>query len=94
MDIKEVKKRIVERCSDISNENCTMRIFDDSIQYMLLGDCSIIHYIRSPHIFEQLFLIVRNRIYYERHLAENKLLKIKVLNYWLDDYDIIENFKY
>jgi len=94
MDIKEVKKRIVDKCKDISDEKCTMRIFDDSIQCLLLGDCSIIHYIGSPHIFEQLFLIVRNRIYYERQLAEDRLLKVRVLDYWLDDYDIIESFKY
>lgn len=93
MDIKEVKKRIVERCNDISSEKYTLKTIDDSIQYMLLGDCSLIQYIGSPHIFEQLFHIVRTKIEYERQLAKNKLLKIKVLDQWLKDYDIIDKFK-
>ena len=51
------------------------------------------NYIDSPHIFEQLYQIVRTRIEYERKLAEDRMLKVRVLNQWLEDYDIIEKLK-
>tara|TARA_Y100000389_G_C17308906_1_gene436922 strand:+ start:159 stop:437 length:279 start_codon:yes stop_codon:yes gene_type:complete len=92
--MNEIKSNIVDKCKDISDEKYTMRIIDVSIRFMLLNDCSLINYIGSPHIFEQLCQIVRTRIEYERQLAEDRLLRVRVLDYWLDDYDIIENFKY
>jgi hypothetical protein len=94
MNMNEIKSNIVDKCKDISDEKYTMRIIDVSIRFMLLNDCSLINYIGSPHIFEQLCQIVRTRIEYERQLAEDRLLRVRVLDYWLDDYDIIENFKY
>jgi len=94
MNMNEIKSNIVDKCKDISDEKYTMRIIDVSIRFMLLNDCSLINYIGSPHIFEQLYQIVRTRIEYERQLAEDRLLRVRVLDYWLDDYDIIENFKY
>jgi len=93
MDISEVKRKILDRYKDISDEKCTMRIIDESIRFMLLNDCSLIKYIESPHIYEQLCQIVRMKIEYERQLAENRLLKVRVLDKWLEDYDIIEKLK-
>ena len=93
MNISEVKSNIVFKCKDISDEKYTMRIIDESIQYMLLNDCSLIKYIGSPHIYETLCQIVRTRIEYERQLAEERLLKVRVLDHWLEDYDIIEKLK-
>tara|TARA_B100000287_G_C20390869_1_gene685551 strand:+ start:293 stop:577 length:285 start_codon:yes stop_codon:yes gene_type:complete len=93
MNISEVKSNIIDRCKDISYEKYTMRIIDESIRFMLLNDCSLIKYIGSPHIFEQLSKIVRTRIEYERKLAEDRLFKVRVLNQWLEDYDIIEKLK-
>ena len=83
----------VKRCIDISDEKCMIRIIDESIQYMLLNDCSLIHYIRAPQVFVQLYQIVKTKIEYERQLAEERLLKVRVLDQWLEDYDIIEIFK-
>lgn len=93
MDISEAKRKIVDRHKDISDEKCTMRIIDESTRFMLLNDCSIIKYIGSPHIYETLCKIVRTRIEYERQLAEERLLKVRVLDHWLEDYDIIEKLK-
>lgn len=94
MNMNEIKSNIVDKCKDISDEKYTMRIIDVSIRFMLLNDCSLINYIGSPHIFEQLYQIVRTRIEYERQLAEDRLLRVRVLDYWLEDYDIIEKLKY
>ncbi len=93
MNMNEIKSNIVDKCKDISDEKYTMRIIDVSIRFMLLNDCSLINYIGSPHIFEQLYQIVRTRIEYERQLAEDRLLRVRVLDYWLEDYDIIEKLK-
>ena len=93
MDISEVKRKIVERYKDISYEKCTMRIIDESIRWIMLNDCSIIKYIGSSYIYEQLCQIVRMKIEYERQLAENRLMKVRVLDQWLEDYDIIEKLK-
>ena len=93
MNMNEIKSNIVYKCKDISDEKYTMRIINECIKNMLLNDCSLINYIGSPHIFEQLYQIVRTRIEYERQLAEERLLKVRVLDQWLEDYDIIENFK-
>ncbi len=93
MNISEVKSNIVYKCKDISGEKYTMRIINECIKNMLLNDCSLINYIDSPHIFEQLYQIVRTRIEYERQLAEDRLLKVRVLIQWLEDYDIIEKLK-
>ena len=51
------------------------------------------NYIESPHIYETLCQIVKTRIEYERQLAEDRLLKVRVLDKWLEDYDIIEKLK-
>tara|TARA_B000000557_G_C20685131_1_gene404851 strand:- start:544 stop:822 length:279 start_codon:yes stop_codon:yes gene_type:complete len=91
--MNEVKSKIVDKCKDISDENYTMRIIDESIRFMLLNDCSLIKYIESPHIYETLCQIVKTRIEYERKLAEDRLLKVRVLDKWLEDYDIIEKLK-
>ena len=93
MNISEVKSNIVFKCKDISEEIYTIRIIDESIRSTLLNDCSLIKYIGSHHIFKQLYQIVRTRIEYERQLAEERLLKVRVLNQWLEDYDIIEKLK-
>lgn len=93
MDISDIKAKIVDKCKDIANETYTLKTIDFSIHYMLMNDCSLIHYIRAPHIFDQLYQIVRTKIEYKRQLAEERLLKVRVLNQWLEDYDIIENFK-
>lgn len=93
MDLKEIKTRIVDKCTDISDETYTLKTIDYSIHYMLRNDCSLIHYIRAHRVFDQLYQIVKTKIEYERQLAEERLLKVRVVNQWLEDYDIIENFK-
>ena len=93
MDITEIKSKIVDKFTDIAGETYTLKAIDFSIHYMLRNDCSLIHYIRAPHVFEELCQIVRIRIEYERQLAENRLLKVRVLDKWLEDYDIIEKLK-
>ena len=93
MDISDIKAKIVDKCKDIANERYTLKTIDFSIHYMLRNDCSLIHYIRAHHVFDQLYQIVRTKIEVERQLAEDRLLKVRVLDHWLGDYDIIEIFK-
>ena len=79
--------KVFTNCQEI------ISIINNSRRFMLLNDCSLINYIGSPHIFEQLYQIVKTRIEYERQLAEDRMLKVRVLNQWLEDYDIIEKLK-
>jgi len=91
MDITEIKSKIVDKCTDIAGETYTLKTIDFSIHYMLRNDCSLIHYIRAHHVFDQLYQIVRTKIEFERQLAKKRLLKVRVLDQWLNDYDIIKN---